>query len=274
MVFGGETAESYYDEGITASMKGEVELAIECFEKAVRLDNGHAGACHQLGKCYLRLGDPDKAAKLLEQVVAAQPKKIPPRVDLGYAYLDRCNYPQAQAIFAEVVALHPGNGRAQLGLAYCAFHQGSFDDAILLAKAAVNAGGANFPALLLLGHAATNVGQGDTAAEALTQADALMEKSIESSPDQPEGYYFRGEIHYVRGDYGKALDLYRAAEDRAKSGKHYSAYGRHFDRLDILAKRGLCLRHMGNQEGAKETGEQILRADPDHEIGQALVKGD
>ena len=54
--FGGDNAESYYDDGLTASMKGDLERAITCFEKAIHLDRSLAAAYHQIAKCYLRLG--------------------------------------------------------------------------------------------------------------------------------------------------------------------------------------------------------------------------
>ena len=56
MPFGGESAESYYDEGITASMRGDLQRAAECFETAVRKDSTMASAYQQLGRVYSRLG--------------------------------------------------------------------------------------------------------------------------------------------------------------------------------------------------------------------------
>jgi len=273
MPFGGETAESYYDEGLTASMKGDLGQAIAHFERAIQLDNSYAAAYHQLGKCYLRLGKAKKAAAFLEQVVSAKPDQIPPRVDLGYALLDLNRTQEARRIFIEVTAVKQDNGRAQLGLAYCAFHEGNWNEALTQAQEAVNVGGANFAALFLLGRAAQLAGFPEVSVEHLNRADALLEKSVETSPEQPEGYYLRGELHFVQGEFGKALDNYRAAEDRAQAGQHYAAYGEHFDRLDIVAKRGLCLQRMGQLDGAREAGEQILKVNPEHKIGQALKEG-
>jgi len=270
MAFGGETAESYYDEGLTASMKGAIPQAIAHFERAIQLDNSFASAYHQLGKCYLRLGNPKKAMAFLEQVVAAKPKQVPARVDLAYALLDLKRTEEARNAFASVTAEKPDNGRAQLGLAYCAFHEGQWDSAATLAQTAVNVGGANFAALFLLGRATRLAGWPDMAVEHFKRADVLLEKSIETSPDQPEGYYLRGELHFVQEEFVKALDNYRAAEDRAEPEQHYAAYGEHFGRIDILAKRGLCLQRLGRVEAAQKAGAQILQIDPENKIGQAL----
>ncbi|MCH7909739.1 MAG: hypothetical protein IIB38_08995, partial [Candidatus Hydrogenedentes bacterium] len=56
MAFGGETADSYYDEGLTASIHGDLAAAASHFEKAIHLDNSMGPAYHQLGKCYTRMG--------------------------------------------------------------------------------------------------------------------------------------------------------------------------------------------------------------------------
>ncbi|HNT87522.1 MAG TPA: tetratricopeptide repeat protein, partial [Candidatus Hydrogenedentes bacterium] len=61
MAFGGESAESYYDEGLTAAMKGDVEQAIALFKQAVQLDSSFLAAFHQLARCYLRTGQSEKA---------------------------------------------------------------------------------------------------------------------------------------------------------------------------------------------------------------------
>ena len=83
MAFGGENAESYYDEGLTASMKGDMARAVQCFEKAVRLDNTFAAAYHQLGKCYLRLGQAQQAIDLLQQLFSGVRRKRPPAATRG-----------------------------------------------------------------------------------------------------------------------------------------------------------------------------------------------
>ena len=44
MVFGGETADSYYDEGVTASMKGDVAQAVRHFKKALGMTPGRFAA--------------------------------------------------------------------------------------------------------------------------------------------------------------------------------------------------------------------------------------
>ncbi len=44
MAFGGDDAESYYDEGLTASMRGDLVRAVQNFEKTIHLYNTMAAA--------------------------------------------------------------------------------------------------------------------------------------------------------------------------------------------------------------------------------------
>jgi tetratricopeptide (TPR) repeat protein len=273
MAFGGETAESYYDEGLTASMKGETGQAIAHFQRALELDPRMSAAQHQLGKCYHRQGDLAKALDLLQRAVTAKPAQIPPRLDLGYALLESGKTEQAERVFGEILHVKPDNSRAQLGLAYCAFEKAQWETAMQHAQAATLQTGANFAAFFLLGRAARLSGRPEVGIAALQRAETLIEKSIETSPDQPEGYYLRGEVQFVQEQFAAALDSFRAAEEHARPGQRYASYGEHFTRLDILARRGVCLQRLGRGEEARAVGAQILAEDPAHKLGQALAQG-
>lgn len=273
MAFGGETADSYYDEGLTASMKGDLRAAIGHFERAIQLDNSMATAYHQMGKCYHRLGKVKKAVAFLSQVAQKKPDQLPPKIDLGYALLSLGRTVEARAAFNDVTARKPDNTRALLGLGQCAFQEGQWDAAMVIADQVVAQSGPNFAAYFLLSRAARLAGIPEKAIEAHKAADALIDKTIETTPDSPEGYYLRGELALSQEDLPRALEAYRAAEDRVHPEKNYLAYGEHFSRLDIIAKRGLCLQRLGREDAAREAGELILKNDPEHRIGRLLYHG-
>jgi len=275
MAFGGDNAESYYDEGLTASMKGDMARAVQCFEKAIRLDNSFSAAYHQLGKAYLRAGQSAQAVDLLQQVVSRRADQIPPRLDLGYALLAMNRTQEARQQFEEILTVEPLSPRAQLGLAHVNFYEGNWLAAMEQARAALASGGKNFSALFLLGRAAKLAGDSELAKSTLESADKLLEKSVELNPDQPEGHYLRGEVCYAREQYSSALENYRAADDRTDAknpDRLYSAFGENFTQLDILAKLGLCYQRLGKTDRAKDLGEQILKRNPTHGIGKSLVE--
>jgi len=269
MLFGGENADSYYDEGLTASMKGDFEGAARHFLKALQLDSRSTPALHQLGKCYLRLGMTAQAVQTLQQAADRNPGQPAVQTDLGYALLEAGVPDRASRIFEAILRAQPDQARATLGLAYCAFQQADWASAALQARNAAQTGQANFAALFLWGRAARSAGLPDYI-EALDRAEKLIQKTIEANPEQPEGYYYCGEVYFVREDFAKALEFYRQTEDRAQPGKRYTAFNEHFSRIDAMAKRGLCHHRMGNPEGARKAGKEILELDPGHKMGQML----
>lgn len=270
MAFGGEDAESYYDEGLTASMRGDMTRAIQHLEKAIHLDNSFRAAYHQLAKCYLRLGDGQKAVNLLQQVVRNQPNSIPARLDMGAAYLAMANMNAAREQYNFVVDAQPENGRGYLGLAQVAFHEGQWEGSMQLAQQARLYSSSNFAVLYMLGRAAKLAGNLALSQEALKEADGLIEKSIELNPTQPEGYFLRGEVAFALDQFSTALEHYRAADDRADKNKVYSAFGENFSYVDILAKQALCYQRLDRPDRARELGERIVQLNPEHKLGQAL----
>lgn len=271
MAFGGDSAESYYDEGLTASMKGAVPQAIQHFERAIQLDPSFFPAYHQLAKCHLRLGDTKRAVGMLRQVALARPAMLAVRVDLGLALVELRKTEEARQVLAEVLRTKPDHARAQLGLAQCAYLEGKWAEAMMLAEAVANQGTPSFAALLLLGRSAARAGRVDVSAAALDRADRLIRQFIENSPDQPEGHYLRGEVQFGQEVFTKALEFYQAAMERAKPDTHYAAYGEHFSTLDILARQGLCHQKLGAAEQARAIGARIVAAAPDHPIGRQLA---
>lgn len=274
MPFSGENAESYYDEGLTAAMKGDVVHAAQCFTKAIELDPGLLSAYHQLGRCHLRAaqapGHLERAGEILQAVVKKKPEHVPARLDLGMAMLRLGNNAEARKQFMQVLAAQPANARAHLGLAQICFHEGNWDNAVTLAHAACAQSGARFSALFLLGRAAKMAGNAVLTQESLKEADDLITRSVELGPSGPEGYYLRGEVAFVQDHFAQALEHYGAALDRCDPHKYYTAFGESFTRLDILVKSGLCCQHLENVKGAHEIAEQILALDANHKLGQIL----
>ena len=56
-----ECAETYYNRGLAHSKKGELELAIADYTKAIELKPDYADAYYSRGGAFLRLGEREKA---------------------------------------------------------------------------------------------------------------------------------------------------------------------------------------------------------------------
>lgn len=270
MAFGGENADSYYDEGLTASLRGDLKRAVECFEAAIRLDDAMAAAYHQLGKCHLRLGRGESAVGLLRQAVAKRPNQIQARLDLGLALLEVDRVADARNQFKQAMALDPANGKTQLALARADFQEGNWTGAMAQAQTALAGGGTGFAVYFMLGRAAKLAGNPVLAENSLDKADVLIEEYLKLNPDRPEGHFLRGEVAFVKEHFPAALEYYRAAEDHAANVGAYVAYGETFTLADVLAKQGLCLQRLDRPERVREIGRRIGEIDPGHKLGKAL----
>ena len=271
MAFGGETAESYYDDGLTALMRGEIRQAVGCFERAIELDPKYYAAHHQLAKCALRQNDLARAVELLTHVIRNRPRLVPPRLDLGHALILQGRVDDASRIFGEIVGIDPANARALFGLALAAFERAAWTEAVAAAQRSLQHSGPYFPALFLLGKAARLAGDPQLSAASLEQAGALAEKSVELSPDQPESHYLLGEVRFARERFTDALESYRAAADRCQTERIYTAYNDPFTRSDALAKQALCYQRLGQADRAAEIAEQVLKTHPEHGMARLIL---
>jgi tetratricopeptide (TPR) repeat protein len=274
--FGGNNAESFYDDGLTASMKGDLDRAIKCFERAIHLDRSLAAAYHQIAKCYLRLGHGKRAVDVLQQVVTKRPEQSAARLDLGHALIKTGDTETARQQFYQLIALDPTNARAHLGMAQAYFADGNGREAMQEAQTAVNVGGNNFAALFMLGRAAKLAGDNALAAATLEKADKIIERTLESNPEGPEGLFLRGDVAFAREQFSTALEYFRDARDKTDAenpARVYSAYGENFTRADVYGRIGLCFQRLGKLDRAKEIGEDILKDDPNHEVAKSLVGG-
>ncbi len=270
--FGGENAESYYDEGLTASMKGDLTLAIAHFEKTIHLDRSFLAAYHQLGKCYLRTGQTQRAIDILQKVLQEKPANTAARLDLGNALLNDDQVKKARDQFALILRDEPHNPRAYLGLAKVSFEAGDWPAAVNSAQQALTGSGQNFSILFVLGRAAKLTGDSELAEQSLKEAEGLVKKSIELNDERPEGYYLYGEVSLAQDNVTAALDNFQAAESRGKKDTAYSAFNESFSYVDIFAKLGLCYQRLGQIDRAKELGAKVIELEPEHRMGKALTE--
>ena len=271
MAFSGETADSYYDEGLTASIHGDLAAAASHFEKAIHLDNSMGPAYHQLGKCYTRMGRSDVAVHLLQEVIKKRPKMVGALVDLGHAYLGSGNLIYARESFGQALAVNPGNAKAMLGLAQAEFDEGNWAAAMRHAQQVLNESDSGFAVLYMVGRAAKLAGEAQLSAKMLVQADKKLEQYLDVNSDKPEGHFLRGELAFFRENFAAALDHYRESERNAQPDRGYAAFGASFSLVDMLAKQGLCLQRLGQFESARAVGNRIMDIDPAHVLGNSLV---
>ena len=274
MLFGGETAQSYYEEGITAAMKGDLPLAVSRFKRALELDTQLHHAQHQIGKCFLRMGQPKEALEHLQIAAKRLPELALPKIEVGYAFLLLHKVEEARTNFSDALMGKSDDPRAVMGLARCAAEEEQWGTVAGLTQHALDLGYSHFDTHLLKARAEDKCGTPEAAQRHYNQAVKLIDQSIDANPDQPTGYYLRGMAYFYQDNYSAAITDFDEALAKADQNSHYSAYNEHFTVLDILCMKGRCQEHFGHGGKARETGKRILELAPDNELGKRLFAAD
>lgn len=264
MLFGGETAQSYYEEGLTAAMKGDLDLAVRYFRRAYALDAGLHSAQHQTGRCLLRQGNAEEALPLLQAAAKKLPGLSAPQLDTGFALLQLGRIEEARNTFAALLQEKPDEPRAVMGLAYCAFEREQWETAVNLVQRSIEMGRVQFDTHFLLARAADKTNMLDVSTAHYRKAEELMNKSIEATPDQAAGYYLRGRVYRGLGQFSAALDDMEAAEKHAQDDRRYYAYNEIFSKQDIRSEKESLLAELGGpmqdelpvSDVASDTGKQ------------------
>ena len=254
MLFGGETARSYYEEGLTSAMKCDLDQAILYFRRAYQMDAGLSQAQYQVGRCLMRLGKVEEALPSLRFAAKALPELSAPRVDLAFALLQLGRIDLARETFAALLQENPDESRAVLGLAHCAFRPEQWETAVNLVQRSIEMGRVQFDTHFLLARAADVIGLVDISTAHYQKAVELINTSIEANPEHVTGYYLRGRVHHGLGQYSAALEDMDFALKYALPDRHYAAYNEFFSREDIIACKEAILKELQARKDKIQAG--------------------
>jgi DNA-directed RNA polymerase subunit alpha len=112
-----QTAEYLYQRGTTvAAIGGNPIEVIALYERAVEVDNTHAGALFGLAMENDRRGNDERALDLYERSVGQFPAHVGSLLNLGVLYEDRLQFDRAQQCYQRILDIFPNHGRARLYL--------------------------------------------------------------------------------------------------------------------------------------------------------------
>jgi len=109
--------------------KGQVDKAMEQFQKTVELTPGDAHSRFNLGNIYLRKGELDRAIAQFRKAAELQPDDARTRSTLGKAYLHKGKVDEAVAQFQKTVELTPNDASAQYDLGDALVEKGKVAEA-------------------------------------------------------------------------------------------------------------------------------------------------
>jgi tetratricopeptide (TPR) repeat protein len=103
--------------------------AAQCYSGLEQLQPAEARWCHLHATILAGYGDTAPALPLWQRTVQLAPDYLPAHLRLGDVYLKRNDFPAAEKVYRTILAAHPDEPYAQLGIARCEFEAGHWEKA-------------------------------------------------------------------------------------------------------------------------------------------------
>jgi len=122
-------AEEFYERGVELEDNGELEAALEHYEKAIGEDSAFGDAYVEMAYIQLRLGDERRAVENLRRAirVAGHPLAY---YNLGWIYEGRDRPERAEMLYRKALTVSPEMADAHLGLGAILLNRGRVDEAL------------------------------------------------------------------------------------------------------------------------------------------------
>jgi DNA-directed RNA polymerase subunit alpha len=108
------SAEYHYQKGKLLDAQGEYSKAMDEYEHAIDLDNGHVKALFQLAYSFNLRGDEQEAVHYYQEAVKVAPAHVNSLLNLAVLYEDTGDYDNAIKCVESVLNSHPNHAKANL----------------------------------------------------------------------------------------------------------------------------------------------------------------
>ncbi len=109
---------SFYNAGISASKKEDLESAIKNYENAVKEDPNFSYAWDNLGLCYRKINEYDKALNAYQNSLKSNPKGRMPLQNIAIVYTYKKEYQKAIDAFKTFDEYYPGDPEVYYGIGH------------------------------------------------------------------------------------------------------------------------------------------------------------
>lgn len=192
------TSTQFYESGTSYTEKGQHDLAIVDFSKAVQANPQYVEAYISRGMSYAQKGQYDSAIADASKVIQLAPQNWYGYNNRGYAYIKKGQIDLAIADFNKMLRLFPDFYRGYVGLGYCYLNQGEYDLAIANYTKASNKYYRGEGIYINRGNCYSQKGQYD-----LAIVDYI--RAIELNEDAYLAYYNRGLVYEKLKKYDLAI---------------------------------------------------------------------
>lgn len=270
----------HYSCGVLFMLDGEIDKAVEEYEKALWFDPESACLLSELAALYIKKGEVDAAVRLLEKSVTSNPEHIDSHILLGSLYGNLGKYDDALREYNKVIEIDPENLEAYLFLSRLYHQNRNYDKAIDVLGNLMKIDSRNLMGCYYLAKVYAAMMNYD-------EAEIWFQETLEIKPAFRPALMGLGVVYRSQNKNDKELELYsdflRAnpsnSEIRFEMGntlmrlKRYDAAAEEFEKIlkmdnslvDVHFSLGLAYL-FGEKQGNRAIGEflTVLELRPDH----------
>lgn len=197
-------AEAFNSRGNAYAKQGQYDRAIADFVSALKLQPEYPEALYNRAGAYRVKGDDDLAIADYDKLLRQKPKDADALTSRGVVRFNKGVFQEAEADFEKAADIDQDDAYPRLYLWLARARQGNRDDAVLTDFIEEYSGKSDDWPLLLIKFAAGKVGERELLAAAQGSSTTAIGRRCEA-------LFYSGEIALIRGDRGKARELFESA---------------------------------------------------------------
>ncbi|MEZ2238967.1 tetratricopeptide repeat protein [Microcoleus sp.] len=194
-----DLAQQQFNRGNLLKSQGKFSQAIAYFKKALVYQPDLIAATTNLAVTLHQIGDFTEAARYYLRAIEIDPDSPQGYNNLGILHQSQGNMAEAVSCFQKAIALNPLYVKALNNLGSILQQQGELPGAIAYFQQALFATSNYVPALINLGVAMEAKGQPE-------EAKRFYQQCIYLEPDNPQGYYYLGNLYLKIHEFPSAID--------------------------------------------------------------------
>ena len=190
--------------GFLCLEKGQVDEALEHFQKVLEINPSYAEAYNNLGNALLQKGHLGKAIGQFQKALEINPNYAEAHSNLGNALLQEGQLGDAIDHFQKALEINPNYSGCRYNLGNALLRDGQLDEAIAEFQRALENNPNYVQAYSNLGNALLQKGRLDEAIE-------RYQKALKINPKYFPGHYNLGNAFLQKGRLGEAIEQFRKA---------------------------------------------------------------
>jgi protein O-mannosyl-transferase len=234
---------AYNNLGNAFFKKGQIDGAIDQYQKALEINPNYVEARGNLGLALLQKGQMDDAIAEYEEALKIDPTYAEGHDNLGTVLLQKGHANEAMTQYQKALEFNPNYAEAHYNLGFVLAQEGQTNEAIAQFQKALEINPYYASAYSSLGNALLQKGQSD-------EAIAQYQKALEINPDFAEAHYNLGNVLLQKGQCEDAIVQYQKALEINPN------FVKAYDHL------GFALLHDGHVDEAMDQFEKALAIAP------------